>query len=350
MNYKRIQLDITPYVRAPLSGIGRTAICTFRALVGTTNAPIEPVCRDNKNSQGFAKPRRLVYSPALYHSFEHRLPRMLGIRRVVTIHDLWTLEPNPYQAVFYQQRQSMLLRQAIKRADAIVTPSESVRTQFCLRFPELSDRVTVVAHGWQIDPSGPVEPLSPQFARFLSDPSPFLFSLACLEVRKNQSILLDALEHSHIRLCLVGHLGFGGQALIERIRRHKNAHSIVHVPTASETEVRALYQNCFAYTQPSFAEGFGMPVLDAMHFGKPLILSDIPVFREIAGNHAHFFQPYDAMDFLRAFEGVRPHNNPHLACNAARQTWAKAARKLSTIYENLSPSRQYFFLPRVSRT
>ncbi len=280
----------------------------------------------------------------------------VGVGRVVTIHDLWTLEPNPFQSREFQRLGRPALLRAIGRADGVITPSETVRLELVSRYPELGNKSWAVSHGWQLDPLGPMEPLGEKITNFLKDPDPFVLSIGCLEIRKNHAVLLRALENTGGRLVLVGALGFGGDGVLELLRRHPRRAAILHVPSATDIEVRALMARCRAYVQPSFAEGFGMPVLDAMHFGKPVVLSDIPVFHEIVGPLGRYFNPQDESALTKILSDILADTladtlpdilsdilsaeESELVKRASRFTWDGAAQRLISIYTQLASAQK----------
>ncbi len=139
---------------------------------------------------------------------------------------------------------------------------------------------------------------------------PVLLNVGWLDPRKNQRRLIVALAELRRRgvrakLLLVGKRGLGADAVFDDIRAHPRVRSDIHVfHGLSDAELRFAFVNARALVYPSYAEGFGLPLVEALMHRLPVFASDIRVFREIAGAYAVYFDPFDAMsiaDVLEAF-------------------------------------------------
>lgn len=125
---------------------------------------------------------------------------------------------------------------------------------------------------------------------------PFIM-VGTIEPRKRHALVLDALEDLWRRggreeLAIVGRPGWMVDALMERLRSHAELGKRLHlIEGATDDELAFLYGHCHALIQASDNEGFGLPIIEAAQYGKPVVLSDIPVFREIAGDNAAYFPP-----------------------------------------------------------
>ena len=118
---------------------------------------------------------------------------------------------------------------------------------------------------------------------------PSLLMVGTMEPRKGHGIVLDAFdylwEHGHdIELRIAGKPGWNTEHLVERVRTHPEFGKRLHwYDRADDSQLVDLYRSCTALIAASYAEGFGLPIVEAGHFGKPVIASDISVFREVAG-------------------------------------------------------------------
>jgi len=132
-------------------------------------------------------------------------------------------------------------------------------------------------------------------AEIFAGGDPVFLTVGSLEPRKNLSFVLDAferiwLQNSRVKLALVGHNTWKVEDLLERIRRHPLLDtSLFWISGASDTDLEYLYQNATALVFASMVEGFGLPIVEAMQRGLPVLCSDLPVFREIADGKARFF-------------------------------------------------------------
>jgi glycosyltransferase involved in cell wall biosynthesis len=175
----------------------------------------------------------------------------------------------------------------------------------------------------------------------LSPHRPHFLMVGTLEPRKGHRIALDAFdklwaEGVDAGLTIVGKTGWGVDNLVDRIRRHPElGKRLGWHESVDDAELSRLYSNCDALIAASFAEGFGLPIVEAGHFGKPVLASDIPVFREIGvgAAHTHFFQVGDptaladtVKDFLNA--GRRPTT---VAAGSTWPNWAESATQLENV-------------------
>lgn len=210
--------------------------------------------------------------------------------RVATVHDLtvrkipWAVRPDTGAALRERLDQTML------EADLLLTPSEAVRSEL-LELGVSPSRVRAIHHGpGQTADEGTVslpEKTPPRYA----------LHVGTLEPRKNIGTLLAAWRLLRRRIAdppaLVLCGGFGWKSA--EIRREIAAAAadgwLVHLGYVSPGELAALYQHALLVALPSFYEGFGLPVVEALRAGAPLVLSDIPVFHEVAGDAALYAPP-----------------------------------------------------------
>lgn len=122
-----------------------------------------------------------------------------------------------------------------------------------------------------------------------------LLMVGTIEPRKNHALVLEAFERLWERgvdagLCIAGKQGWNIAALTQRLRRHpENGRRLFLIDDPDDDELAALYRGCAGMLLASCGEGFGLPLIEAAQFGTPVIASDIPVFREVAGDHASYF-------------------------------------------------------------
>ncbi|UZE11992.1 glycosyltransferase family 4 protein [Pseudomonas sp. B21-053] len=130
-------------------------------------------------------------------------------------------------------------------------------------------------------------------------PKPVFLMVSTIEPRKNHAYLLDAFERawaagSNARLCIAGKIGWKCDALVERIRQHPELNRRLFMfNSLSDKSLEHAYSHATALVFPSYVEGFGLPLVEAMQRGLPAMGSDIPVFREIGGDYMAYF---DLMD------------------------------------------------------
>ena len=151
----------------------------------------------------------------------------------------------------------------------------------------------------------------PDLQRMFRDPAPVYLMVSTIEPRKNHAYLLDAFEllwaqGSNARLCIIGKVGWKCEALVERIKRHPQWDKRLFMfNRINDKSLEFAYANARALVFPSYVEGFGLPLVEAMQRGLPAMASDIPVFREIGGEFMAYFNlddPQTLADRVTQFE------------------------------------------------
>ncbi|WP_083931568.1 glycosyltransferase family 4 protein [Methyloferula stellata] len=160
----------------------------------------------------------------------------------------------------------------------------------------------------------------------------FFLLVGTLEPRKNHVTVLAAFEQiwklgGDACCVIVGKRGWLVNALCDRIQRHPEfGRKLFWFETCSDADLTYLYHHATALIQASLAEGFGLPLVEAAHFGTPVIASDIPVFREIGGSSCSYFDPVNAETLAgRVLEALK---SPRSAPTIAVLSWADATERL----------------------
>ena len=116
-----------------------------------------------------------------------------------------------------------------------------------------------------------------------------------IEPRKGHAQVLDAFEllwrtNAERTLIVAGKQGWHVESFIERLKSHPEAgRRLIWLPDTSDSQLAQLYADLDGLIMASEAEGFGLPLVEAAHYGMPLFVRDLPVFREVAGDHAVYF-------------------------------------------------------------
>ena len=130
----------------------------------------------------------------------------------------------------------------------------------------------------------------------------YLISVSTIEPRKNYSVLIEswnlAKSNTDQNLVIVGTYGWKSKRVLRKIQ--KSSPSVIHINDVCDYGVRSLISNASAYVSVSLDEGFNFPAMDAALLGKPLIISDIPVHRELYGDSAYYINPKDKQGLEKA--------------------------------------------------
>lgn len=205
---------------------------------------------------------------------------------VLTIHDLNFLH-DENKPRWRKQRYLASLRKKLHRADAITCISNYTRSEVLRHFDLHSKPVTVIYNGCNIDPYAAEEapPHAPSGA--------FLFTIGAITPKKNFHVLPRLLAGNDFTLVIAGAGAESayGQAIRDEAARLGVSGRLQFTGAIPETQKQWYLKNCTAFAFPSLAEGFGLPVIEAMSFGKPVFLSDRTSLPEIGGDLAYYFPP-----------------------------------------------------------
>jgi glycosyltransferase involved in cell wall biosynthesis len=263
---------------------------------------------------------------------------------VVTVHDAvpWshpgTLTP---RGVSWHRA---AIAAAVRSADRIVVPTHAVAAELATHVPDWwPEKVVVIGEGV---PAALVTP-PPDAARRadrLDLPAAYLLSLATLEPRKGLDVLLAALADPaapDLPLLLVGQPGWGGVDPLAAARELGLAAGRVRVlGRLPDADLAVVLHRAAALASPSRAEGFGLPLLEAMAAGVPVVTSDAPALVEVGGGAAVVVPRDDPAALARALaEVVEPAGRDARVAagraRAGRYSWSTAARELWQLYSTL---------------
>ena len=238
-----------------------------------------------------------------------------GASVAIVVHDLIPIKHPGAVEVSHALWFGAWIDEFLPRADCLLTVSKSVALDVQRYFrsggarPKPGARLAWFHHGFDLGRIG--EESSPRSARLCIEKSPFFLSVGTIEPRKGLSVALDAFEmlwakgnlYSYV---IAGREGWLSQALASRITTHAEfGKRLIWLQDATDVELRQLYAKAEALIFASFDEGFGFPLIEAAGCGTRAIVSDIPVFREIAPAEVNYFNPLDAESLANQIEENR---------------------------------------------
>lgn len=220
-------------------------------------------------------------------------------RTLLTIHDIRGIRTE--SGLLERAAYATFLERSLKSADHVITVSEAMKREILQVFPGLP--ISVVYNGLDTQGFDAVFEIDQQAVRRKYDlPAEFILAVGHLERRKNYLRLVDSMarlrdQGRSCSLLIVGNDRGGNdrnerKAIEERIHAADLSGCVKILTGLSDFEVRCVYKLCTLLVFPSSYEGFGIPILEAMAAGRPMVLSDIPVFREITESRGIYF-PYD---------------------------------------------------------
>lgn len=234
------------------------------------------------------------YTPNIIH-WSYPFPAYWeNIPNIYTVHDLIPLL-HPDLTGIQSQRMQQILKQCMQRATAIVTVSEAVRQDIAVCFPEYIHKVAVLGQAVSLPPG------NAKISSFHEGKEHFLY-FGSIEKRKNIYRLIQAHGQSgtHCPLLLIGNDGFGAREELAAISMHPKPDLVRRIPWCSREHLLTLIQNARAVLFPSLAEGFGLPIVESMALGTPVMTSNGHATQEVAGNAALLVDPYNVSEMADA--------------------------------------------------
>lgn len=376
MNQLKVALDAR-YVQNHFPGIGRYTYSLAEALAALPNAPqltliYNPALPDSSYNiaqlaEKYPQNVRLLstevrpfsiaeqwklFNPVrqakfdVWHAPYYLRPYWLPVPSVVNIHDLIGLRmPEALPSRKARYILDGATRLAILSSTKIISGSEAAALDIQKMYKVSPQKITVVLNGVseQFKPLTVEEQIA--FRTRLQLPEKYLLHVGINKPHKNQARLLQAFKQFHDRTGLTEYkLILAGRAdsrytpellsLTEQLDLTPHVKFWQNVP---EAELRNLYASASLFVFPSLLEGFGLPVLEAMACGTPVICADNTSLPEVAGTAAYYFKAEDSAEMSRQISlalGDAAELRQKSMQQAAKFTWQKAAERTLTVYES----------------
>lgn len=218
---------------------------------------------------------------------------------LLTIHDI---RGTRYESGFFQRTAyKLFFERSLMAADHVITVSEAMKQEIHSFFPKAS--ISVIYNGLDATEFAHISDENLQaFRHKYALPDNFVLAVGHLEQRKNYLHLIDAIARlrdkgNSYSLLIVGNDNGELQIIEERIESNKLTGTVKFLSGLSDFEVRCAYKLCNLFVFPSSYEGFGIPILEAMAAERPMVLSDIAVFRELTEGKGIYF-PHDNVEAM----------------------------------------------------
>jgi glycosyltransferase involved in cell wall biosynthesis len=278
--------------------------------------------------------------PDLVHFGKDHQPLLYRGRTVTTMHDLTTMHfvnPDKHPLVYrYKQLvYKWLVKRVARKSKAVITPTEFVKQDVVTYTGVNPDKITVTyeAADQITDAPEPIKDIEgKRFIMYLGRPTP----------HKNLERLIQAFQqlkgqYPDLHLVLAGKLDNNYQSIKQKTDAEQIA-NIIYTGYISEGQLRWLYEHCEAYVFPSLSEGFGLPGLEAMVHGAPVVSSNATCLPEVYGDAAHYFDPLDVTAMADAINEVLSDkqlreqliNAGHT--QAAKYSWQRMAQQTLAVY------------------
>lgn len=239
--------------------------------------------------------------------------KKLRIKSIFMVHDLIPITHAEFFQPGSKQMHTYKINQLIAVADAIITNSEYTLTELHayaqrmgLKLPR--NEAMLLAAG--------LKQSHPMAARPVNEP--YFVMLGTIEPRKNHALILhvwrqlaEKLGKNTPRLIIIGKRGWHNEQVIDLLERcHPLQHLVIEASLSDEALANYL-QHAQALLCPSFIEGYGLPIVEALQYGIPVLVSDIPAFREVAHDVPDYINPIDGKEWLVQIENYTQENHPN---------------------------------------
>ena len=299
--------------------------------------------------KNYYRAKILAFQPHIFHSTYYTPPYWKALKTVVTVHDFIdehffrTMSGN--RVGFIEHKRKM-----IEQADAVIAVSKSAKNDILTYTDADPGKISVIYHGVNGYFKSSVSDLDiDKVNSFRSDNGingPYWLFVGRRTSYKNFSTLLRAwalLDEVHrldTWLVAVGPDDGLEQWQIDFLVKHRLENRLILLSRVEDRLLKTAYQGAQAFIFPSLYEGFGIPLLEAMACGTPLIISDMSAFHEVAGEAAKYFDPHDAEMLADQMQQMLDHDMRHFLIHKGKQrvdafSWEQCADRHANLYKAL---------------
>ena len=242
----------------------------------------------------------------IYHFFAFRIPKKIRGKVIITIHDMiYKIYPETTQ-IKNLDKFNKEITNSIKKSDKIIAVSEATKRDILNYFNIAEKKIEVIYPGVDNEIYESYVSKDNVLKKYKIKTKYILF-LGTLEPRKNIVNIIKGFERTNlknIKLVIVGKKGWKYKEIFEVYENSPCKDSIQILDYIDEKDKIAMYKGAELFIFPSLYEGFGMPVLEAMAAGTPVITSNISSLPEVAGEAAILVNPYNIVEIAKAIENV----------------------------------------------
>jgi glycosyltransferase involved in cell wall biosynthesis len=223
-----------------------------------------------------------------------------SIKTVVVVHDLaFLLFPGHFTWI-KRKLLAFHTKRAVLLSDKVIVPSEATKKDILKFYKVEESKIRVIPHGFN---ANLLEMARKGDSRVLelTNGKPYILFVGSIQPRKNLIRLIEAFEEiakkeSGLKLVICGGKGWMYEEIYAKIAKSQFSHAIIMTGDVSDDLLSSLYKNALFFVFPSLYEGFGLPVIEAMSFGLPVVCANNSSIAEIAGDAALYFDEYGVSD------------------------------------------------------
>lgn len=213
-----------------------------------------------------------------------------NIKRINIIHDLTPVKLPKFHNFHHSLLQKIFLPHILKKSSLIITNSQNTQKDLIDFYPKIKDKAICIYPGYN-------EYFSVQPDEIITNKENFILSVGTIEPRKNYNTLIDAFEiiknqiNSDLKLIICGGKGWKSKDFYHKLEKHPYRNDIEIRGYVPINELKELYKRTKAFVYPSYYEGFGFPIAEALASGAPCITSNTSSLTEVGGDFVKYFDP-----------------------------------------------------------
>ncbi len=238
----------------------------------------------------------------VFHGPDSRLPNIRGPKLVTTVHDVFSLFFDKYADRGFREKKIARYRDVAERADRIICVSESTRRDFLKFFPMAEPRTCIIGEGVdeQFFPRSKEE--IDRIRRKYGIRCDYVLYVGALSMRKNVLRMFEAFQKvrrqwgKDLQFVAVGKLTFGRDEILNYVEHNKDDDEILLPGYVPDEDLAALYSGARLFLFTTLYEGFGLPILEALACGTPVLTSNVTSMPEVGGDAVSTADPWDVDD------------------------------------------------------
>ncbi len=288
-----------------------------------------------------------MYRLDVYHNPAFIIPFFYLRKSIITIHDL-AMYKNPKwfpDGGFFNKK--ILIPASIYKAKKIIAVSDNTKRDLIKYFKVKSSKIKVILEG--VEDYNKIEIDENKINSKFKFTDPYFLFISTLEPRKNATRLIEGFaeflkinDDKNFKLVLAGKKGWKYDSIFEKIKELKLEQKVIYVGYVSQEEKIYLLRNAFTFVFPTLYEGFGLPILEAMNMGVPIITSNVASIPELVIDNAILIDPRNIDSIKLAMLKIA--NNEELRINLSEKgkgisvnfKWLETAKRTIALYEDLN--------------